>query len=39
LQILQQTNGRVKISVFLNNQLGGDDTDRLSEEYTGKIGT
>ncbi len=35
-RILQETNGRVKISVFPNNQLGGD-TDMLSQLRSGAL--
>ena len=35
-RILNQTNGRVKISVFPNNQLGGD-TDMLSQLRSGAL--
>src|SRR6195256_1980936 len=35
-RILNETNGRVKISVFPNNQLGGD-TDMLSQLRSGAL--
>jgi TRAP-type C4-dicarboxylate transport system substrate-binding protein len=35
-RILKETNGRVKISVFPNNQLGGD-TDMLSQLRSGAL--
>ena len=35
-RILKETNGRVKISIFPNNQLGGD-TDMLSQLRSGAL--